>query len=78
MRKRTTLNLDFALVDEAKEVLDTRGTTETIHKALEAVVRNARLRRLSRRHFDLSNEDLAALRSARSSPVTAATRSRSG
>jgi Arc/MetJ family transcription regulator len=66
MVKRTSLNLDFALVDEAKEVLETKETTETIHKALREVVRNERLRRLSRRRFDFSNEDLDALRTSRS------------
>ena len=66
MTKRTSLNLDFALVDEAKEVLETKETTETIHKALREVVRNERLRRLSRRRFDFSNEDLDALRTSRS------------
>lgn len=66
MTKRTSVNLDFALVDEAKEVLETKETTETIHKALKEVVRNERLRRLSRRRFDFSNEDLDALRTARS------------
>jgi len=66
MTKRTSLNLDFALVDEAKEVLETKETTETIHKALKEVVRNERLRRLSRRRFDFSNEDLDALRTSRS------------
>jgi Arc/MetJ family transcription regulator len=72
MRKRTSLNLDFALVDEAKEVLDTKETTETIHKALEEVVRSERLRRLSRRRFDLSNEDLNALRASRSEDAAGA------
>ena len=66
MTKRTSLNLDFALVDEAKEVLETKETTETIHKALKEVVRNERLRRLSRRRFDFSNQDLDALRTSRS------------
>ena len=66
MTKRTSLNLDFALVAEAKEVLETKETTETIHKALKEVVRNERLRRLSRRRFDFSNEDLDALRTSRS------------
>lgn len=66
MIKRTSLNLDFELVDEAKEVLETKETTETIHKALKEVVRNERLRRLSRRRFDFSNEDLDALRTSRS------------
>src|SRR6266850_2286969 len=66
MTKRTSLNLDFALLDEAKEVLGTKETTETIHKALKEVVRNERLLRLSRRRFDFSNEDLDALRTSRS------------
>jgi Arc/MetJ family transcription regulator len=66
MTKRTSLNLDFVLVDEAKAVLETKETTETIHKALKEVVRNERLRRLSRRRFDFSNEDLSALRTSRS------------
>jgi Arc/MetJ family transcription regulator len=72
MRKRTSLNLDFVLVDEAKEVLDTKETTETIHKALKEVVRNERLRRLSRRRFDFSNEDLNALRASRSEDAAGA------
>jgi Arc/MetJ family transcription regulator len=63
---RTSVNLDFALVDEAKGVLGTKETTETIHKALKEVVRSERLRRLSRRRFDFSNEDLDALRISRS------------
>ena len=66
MKKRTSMNLDFELVDEAKEVLGTTETTETIHKALKEVVRNERLRRLSRRRFDFSNEELKTLRGSRS------------
>ena len=34
MTKRTSLNLDMSLVDEAREVLGTRGTTETVNRAL--------------------------------------------
>src|SRR5215207_4154162 len=71
MTKRTSLNLDLVLVDEAKEVLNTKETTETIHKALKEVVRNERLRRLSRRRFDFSNEDLNALRASRSDDAAA-------
>jgi len=72
MTKRTSMNLDFELVDEAKEVLGTTETTETIHKALKEVVRNDRLRRLSRRRFDLSNEELNALRGSRSEDAAGA------
>jgi len=65
MTKRTSINLDLVLVDEAKAVLDTKQTTETIHRALKEVVRNERLRRLARRRFDLSDTDLDALRRSR-------------
>lgn len=50
--KRTSLNLDFELVDEARAELGTNGTTETIHRALEEVVRRAALKRLSKLRFD--------------------------
>jgi hypothetical protein len=62
MIKRTSLNLDFDLLDEARAVLQTRETTETIHRALEDAVRNARLRRLIARRFELASEELTALR----------------
>ena len=62
MVKRTSLNLDFELLNEAKQVLETRETTETIHRALSEVVRQARLRRLSARRFDMTNEELKQLR----------------
>jgi Arc/MetJ family transcription regulator len=63
--KRTSINLDLVLVDEAKAVLQTKETTETIHRALREVVRNERLRRLARRRFDFSDTDLDALRRSR-------------
>jgi len=62
MVKRTSLNLDLDLVAEAKEVLATRETTQTVHRALEEVVRQARLRRLSARRFEMTNEELKRLR----------------
>lgn len=57
MIRRTSLNLDFDLVDEAKAVLGTRETTETIHRALADAVRHARLRRLVQRRFELTAEE---------------------
>ena len=60
--KRTSLNLDLDLVAEAREILQTRETTQTIHRALEEVVRQARLRRLSARRFEMTNEELKRLR----------------
>ena len=65
MTRRTSINLDFELVEEAKDVLDTRGTTETIHRALSEVVRQARLQRLARRRFDFRDADLDELRRSR-------------
>lgn len=47
MIKRTSLNLDLDLVAQARDVLDARTTTETIHRALEEVVRREALRELA-------------------------------
>ena len=67
MVKRTSLNLDVDLVAEAREVLGSNGTTDTIHRALEDVVRRERLRRLAAEPFeDLTPEALAELRKPRS------------
>jgi Arc/MetJ family transcription regulator len=63
MIKRTSLNLDLDLVSRARDVLDTRTTTETIHRALEEVVRREALKRLT--EWDLGGmtlEDLERLR----------------
>ena len=63
MTKRTTLNLDTELLDEAAVILATEGNTETIHAALRDVVRRARLRRLAKRDFSsLTPELLGELR----------------
>jgi Arc/MetJ family transcription regulator len=45
--KRTSLNLDLDLLTRAREVLGTNGTTETVHRALEEVIREEQLRRLA-------------------------------
>jgi hypothetical protein len=71
MTRRTSLNLDFKLLAEAKEVLETTATTETIHRALAEVVRQARLQRLAKRSFAVSDTELAALRSSRTADETA-------
>jgi Arc/MetJ family transcription regulator len=60
MTKRTSLNLDMSLVEEAREVLGTRGTTETVNKALAEVVRQDRLRRLTQMVFDVDNDEVEA------------------
>jgi Arc/MetJ family transcription regulator len=57
MIRRTSLNLDIELVDQAKAALGTKETTETIHRALADAVRHARLRRLVKRRFELTAEE---------------------
>jgi Bacterial antitoxin of type II TA system, VapB len=59
-KKRTSLNLDVSLVGEAREVLGTRGTTETVNRALAEVVRHDKLRRLTEMVFDVDNDELEA------------------
>lgn len=44
--RRTSLNLNFELVEQARAELGTRGTTDTVHRALEEIVRRASARRL--------------------------------
>ena len=66
MVKRTSLNLELELVAEARKVLGTKGTTDTIHRALEDVVRRERLQSLAERTFEeLTPEALAELRATR-------------
>jgi Arc/MetJ family transcription regulator len=50
--RRTSLNLDFDLVERARKELGTRGTTETVRRALEEVVRRAAVERLLEVRFD--------------------------
>ena len=60
MTKRTSLNLDMSLLDEARKELGTSGITETVHRALAESVRQAKLRRLVARTFDFDNDELEA------------------
>ena len=66
MVKRTSLNLDLDLVASAREVLGSNGTTDTVHRALEEVVRQEKLRWLAERDFsELTPEVLRKLRATR-------------
>ena len=66
MVPRTSLNLDLDLVAEARVALGTSATTDTIHRALEEVVRREKLRALADETFDdLTSEALAELRRTR-------------
>lgn len=63
---RTSMNLDTGLVAEAREVLGTTGTTETIHRALSEVVLRARRKRAAALRFDdLTPEALEKVRRPR-------------
>jgi Arc/MetJ family transcription regulator len=50
--RRTSLNLDFGLVAEAREILGTNGTTETVRAALQDVIVRDKLRRLAARTWE--------------------------
>ncbi len=65
MIKRTSLNLDFELVAQARTVLSTRGTTDTIHRALEEVVNREALSELAGWRPELTLEELEELRRPR-------------
>lgn len=65
--KRTTINLDRDLVDEASEALGTSRLVETVHAAMADVVRRQKLRQLAEQDFpDLSLEKIKELRRPRS------------
>jgi Arc/MetJ family transcription regulator len=60
------MNLDTELVAEARDVLGTSGTTDTVHRALsEVVLRQRRKRAASLRFDDLTPEALEELRRPR-------------
>jgi Arc/MetJ family transcription regulator len=64
--RRTSMNLDTALVAQARGVLGTTGTTDTVHGALsEVVLRDRRRRAASLRFDDLTPEALQRLRRPR-------------
>jgi Arc/MetJ family transcription regulator len=49
-----------SLLDEARQVLGTRGTTETVNRALAEVVRYDKLRRVTEMVFDVDNDEIEA------------------
>jgi Arc/MetJ family transcription regulator len=67
MVRRTTINLDADLVAQARDVLHTRNTTDTVHDALRDVVRREDLRRLA--EWDLGGKTLEDLKELRRSRV---------
>jgi Arc/MetJ family transcription regulator len=66
MKKRTNINVDVSLISQAASVLGTHGTTDTVHAAMEDVVRRARRKRLAARDLsDLSPSRLGEMRKSR-------------
>jgi Arc/MetJ family transcription regulator len=57
--RRTSLNLDLGIVAEARDILGTNGTTETVRAALEDVIRRDKLRRLAEWRIELTPEEEA-------------------
>ena len=55
--KRTSLNLRLDLVAQARAELGTNGTTDTVNRALEEVVRQAAFRRLGEWRIELTPEE---------------------
>ena len=55
--RRTSINLDFELVERAQKALGTKGTTETVHKALEEIWRREAARQLAAIRFDHMEPD---------------------
>ena len=61
--KRTNINLDMDLVEQAARQLGTQRTTDTVHEALRDVIARARRARLAQRDFEgLTPESLEAMR----------------
>lgn len=65
MRKHTTIDLDPDLVGEARRVLGTTTTTETVHAALAEVVRARRRMAILDLAPALTLADLDAMRAHR-------------
>lgn len=67
MVKRTNINLDWELTQEAAAELGTTRITDTVHAALRETVARSRRRHLAARDLpDLTPESLAELRAPRS------------
>jgi len=65
MPRRTSIQVDDALLEEAQEALGTRGLKETVYAALHEVIRSRRRTQLLARLRDPGGFDDEALRQAR-------------
>jgi Arc/MetJ family transcription regulator len=67
LKRRTTIEIDDGLVEEAREVLGTRGLRDTVEAALTEAVRTARRRELADQLASTEGLDRDALLEARRS-----------
>jgi Arc/MetJ family transcription regulator len=63
---KTALDIDRALLAEAKEILGAKTYTETVERALQAIVDQRRRRAFFDYMATRTDEDLAAVETARS------------
>jgi len=56
---RTTVNIDDALLSDARSVLGTKGVSDTINAAMSVVVRRAARDEFTINDFDITDADLA-------------------
>lgn len=65
--KRTNINLDTRLVDEAAALLGTRRTSDTVHAAMRDVIAREHRRRLAERDLfdDMQPAEFDAMRRSR-------------
>jgi Arc/MetJ family transcription regulator len=63
---RTTVNVDMALLDGARQALGTVGLSETVNAALAATARRHALAGFDIGAFDVTDEDIATARRDRS------------
>lgn len=63
---RTTVTLDDDLLRDAQRLLGTSGINDTVHAALAVAIRQARLAAFDVRRFEITDDDIAATRAARS------------
>ena len=61
--RRTTMNIDHELVEQAQGILGTETATATVHRALDEVIRRFHLERLAARDF--ANVDLGETQALR-------------
>jgi Arc/MetJ family transcription regulator len=65
MERRTTIEVDEDLLRKAQEVLGTKGLKDTVHRAMDEVVKAALRRRLAEKLADGTAFDVEVLGTVR-------------